>query len=419
MNTLQVKNSLVFYVVGISYKKAQAQVRGKFSLDSHAQRELLDKAKQQGLSSLFVISTCNRTEIYGWACHPFELIKLLCDYSNGSVDEFTSFAYVHKGKQAVEHLFNVGCGLDSQILGDFEIISQIKNGFNLSKEKGLANHYLERLVNCVIQASKRVKNETKLCSGATSVSFAAVQYIMDCVEQVGSKNILLFGTGKIGRNTCENLVKHTKNSHISLINRTKEKALEIAGKFNVVVKDYKDLPEQVSQSDILIVATGALRPTIDKTMINPNRKILILDLSMPENVDSNVRELENVELIHLDYLSKVTDRTLEQRKQYIPQAKAIIMEMVQEYFEWYNHRKFAPTLHSLKSKLEQIKDGELDYHRKKMENFNANQAEIITARIIQKITTQFANHLREAETPVEQSIEWIEQVFQFQTNYNE
>lgn len=419
MDMQQDRKPLTFYVVGISYKKADEQIRGKFSLDEKAKQSLLVQAKEQGLSSLFVISTCNRTEIYGWASHPFTLIKLLCDNSIGSVEEFSEFAYVHKSRSAVEHLFDVGCGLDSQILGDFEIIGQIKNGFQLSKTLDLANNYMERLVNGVIQASKRVKNETKLCSGATSVSFAAVQYIMDNVAQVSNKNILLFGTGKIGRNTCENLIKHTKNSHISLINRTKDKAIEVAGKFDVLVKDIQDLSQEVQQSDILIVATGALNPTIDKSMISPDKKILILDLSMPNNVHSNVKELSNVELVHLDYLSKVTDKNLEERKKYIPAAKEIIHELMDEFFLWHNHRKFAPTIHALKSKLELIKEGELDYHRRKIGDFNVNQAEIISNRLIQKITTQFANHLRDTDTPVEQSIEWIEKVFQFQTNYNE
>ena len=117
--------------------------------------------------------------------------------------------------------------MDSQILGDFEIISQLKVSAKTSKEQGLLNTFLERLINAVIQASKRIKTETEISSGATSVSFASVQYILNNVRDVSNKNILLFGTGKIGRNTCENLVKHTKNNHITLINRTKDKAEKI------------------------------------------------------------------------------------------------------------------------------------------------------------------------------------------------
>ena len=120
-------------------------------------------------------------------------------------------------------MFRVGSGLDSQILGDFEIISQLKLVPELLKKQGLLNPFIERLINAVIQASKRIKTETEISSGATSVSFASVQYILNNIRNSFKKNILLFGTGKIGRNTCENLVKHTKNEHITLINRTKTK----------------------------------------------------------------------------------------------------------------------------------------------------------------------------------------------------
>ena len=234
------KNS-TFYALGLSYKKADATIRGKFSLDAKAQSILLMQAEAEGIESLIVTSTCNRTEIYGFAKHPYELIKLLCENSNGSVEEFQEVAYIYKNQEAINHMFRVGTGLDSQILGDFEIISQIRNAFNLSKSNGLINTFMDRLVNSVIQASKRIKTQTDISSGATSVSFASVQYIFKNVEDIANKNILLFGTGKIGRNTCENLVKHTKHSQINLNNRTKDKAEKLAKKLNVVVKDYADL----------------------------------------------------------------------------------------------------------------------------------------------------------------------------------
>ncbi|GGD94761.1 glutamyl-tRNA reductase [Planktosalinus lacus] len=403
-----------FYAIGLSYKKADAEIRGKFSLDDAAKESILAKAKEQGVEALLITSTCNRTEIYGFAAHPYVLIKLLCDSTSGSVEEFEKVAYVYKNKEAISFMFQVGTGLDSQILGDFEIISQLKAAFKRSKKQGLTNPFLERLLNSVIQASKRIKNETELSSGATSVSFASVQYILNNVENVSDKNILLFGTGKIGRNTCENLIKHTKNPHITLINRTKDKAEKIAGKFNLVVKDYADLQAEIRTTDILIVATGAQRPTISKELIYSDKKLLILDLSIPKNVSDDVSELENVELIHLDYLSKVTDDTLERRKAFIPQAEAIIEEIKRGFNAWQETRKFAPTISALKKKLKTIKDAELDYQRKKIENFDEYQAEIITSRVIQKITTHFANHLRSANGSTNEAIDLIEKVFRLE-----
>jgi glutamyl-tRNA reductase len=412
MDTLNLGKHSTFYAIGLSYKKADAEMRGKFSLDENAKKNLLDQAKNEGIESLFVTSTCNRTEIYGFAQHPFQLIKLLCENSQGTVEDFQKVAYVYKSKEALNHLFRVGTGLDSQILGDFEIISQIKQAFVESKNLGLTNYYLERLVNAVIQASKKVKNETEISSGATSVSFASVQYIMNNVPEIGNKNILLFGTGKIGRNTCENLVKHTKNEHIVLINRTKEKAEKIAGKFNLIVKEYADLQLEIQKADVLVVATGAQNPTVDAEILKLKKPLLILDLSIPKNVNDNVKVNENVTLIHLDDLSQVTDETIEKRKEHIPAAENIIEDLITEFLSWSKTRKFAPTIHSLKEKLSTIKQAELNYQRKKIDNFNEEQAEIISNRIIQKITTHFANHLKNDDTMVDESIEWIEKVFQ-------
>ncbi len=403
-----------FYTIGLNYKKADAESRGKFSLDDVAVKKLLISAREQGIDGLLATSTCNRTELHGFAQHPFQLIKLLCDHSNGTVEAFQEVAYVYKNREAINHLFRVGTGLDSQILGDFEIISQLKQSFKRSKELGIANPFIERLCNSIIQASKRIKNETEISSGATSVAFASVQYILKNVADVSDKNILLFGTGKIGRNTCENLIKHTRNPHITLINRTKGKAEKIAGKFNLMVKDYGDLQPEIRKADILVVATGAHKPTITKELIYTNKPLLILDLSVPKNVDDAVAELEHVTVIHLDHLSQMTDETLERRKQFIPQAIAINEEVMHDFNQWLETRKFAPVIKALKKKLKTMKDEELDYQSKKTANFNADQADIISNRIIQKITTQFANHLKDDSIDSNSSLELIQKVFQLE-----
>jgi glutamyl-tRNA reductase len=408
-----------FYAIGLNYKKADAEIRGHFSVDEAAQQRILEAAKQEGIQSLTVISTCNRTEMYGIAQHPFQLIKLLCEHTHGTVEEFEKVAYIHKNREAVSHLFTVGTGLDSQILGDFEIISQLRNGFRRSKKLGLLNAYMERLANAVIQASKRIKNETDISTGATSVSFAAVQYIMAHVPYVSQKNILLFGTGKIGRNTCENLIKHTKNEHITLINRTKATAEKVAGKFNLIVKDYADIQSEIAQTDVLIVATGAQQPTISKELLYLKRPLLILDLSIPKNVSDDVKENPFVTLVHLDELSSVANQTLEQRAEHLPMAKQIISEIEEEFNDWAQHRHFVPTVKALKTKLSEIKAGEIDYHRKKLTDFNEAQAELLSDRIIQKITTQVVNHLKQANGSTELHLDMLEKMFQLESVHRE
>lgn len=403
-----------FYVIGISYKKADAKLRGLFNLSPTKKANLLNQAKSLGIEGLLTTSTCNRTEVYGLVKEPSILINLLCENTDGNKESFDKVAYTFKNQEAISHMFNVGAGLDSQILGDFEIISQLKLSAKISKKYNLLDAFLERLVNSVLQASKRIKNETKLSTGATSVSFASVQYILNSVSKINEKNILLFGTGKIGRNTCENLIKHTKNEHITLINRTLEKAEKLAGKFKVLAKNYSQLQEEIAKADVLIVATGAQNPTIDKELIVSEKDLLILDLSIPKNVSENVKKLPNVELIHLDELSSITDKTLKERKNQIPAARTIISEIQDEFETWLENRKFAPTIKALKEKLSIFAKTEINNQRKKDSSFNLDQADLISSNIVQKITNHFAHHLKEDSISSVESLELIHKIFQIE-----
>ncbi len=403
-----------FITIVLSYEKADAGLRGKFALDRDASEALLVQAREEGIDGLLVTSTCNRTELHGFAAAPRHLIRLLCHHSAGSEAEFDAVGYVYQDQEAITHLFRVGAGLDSQILGDFEIISQLKSAFTQSREVGLANAFLERLCNSVIRASKRIKNETGLSTGATSVAFAAVQYLLARVPEISQRRILLYGTGKIGRNTCENLVKHTKNPNITLINRTRETAEAVGGKFQLKVRPISELEQAVADSDILIVATGAIRPTITPEMIRSHGERWILDLSIPMNVDPKVAGMPGVTLVHLDQFSRITDATLEAREMHIPQAEAILGEVREEFNQWLESRRFAPVIKALKKKLEVMKEEELDFQSRKIEGFDKHQADRVSDRIIHKITRQFANHLKDSEIDTEESLELIRRVFQLE-----
>ena len=414
MQQINNANHPSFYVIGISYKKADAKLRGLFNLSPTRKANLLNQAKSLGIEGLLTTSTCNRTEIYSLVNDPCILINLLCENTDGNKESFDKVAYILKDHEAISHMFNVGAGLDSQILGDFEIISQLKLSAKISKKYNLLDAFLERLVNSVLQASKRIKNETKLSTGATSVSFASVQYILNSVSKINEKNILLFGTGKIGRNTCENLIKHTKNEHITLINRTLEKAEKLAGKFKVLAKNYSQLQEEIAKANILIVATGSQNPTIDKELIVSKKDLLILDLSIPKNVSENVKKLPNVKLVHLDELSSITDKTLKERKNQIPAARIIISEIQDDFETWLENRKFAPTIKALKEKLSIFAKTEINNQRKKDASFNLDQADLISSNIVQKITNHFAHHLKEDSISSDESLELIHKIFQIE-----
>lgn len=400
------------YNIGVSYRKADAHTRGRYSLSKPKQIELLKEAKSIGFDGIFILSTCNRTEITGFAEHPSKLIELLCKYSGGSKEEFARISYVFKSNEAVNQLFRIGTGLESQILGDYEIVGQLKLAFKLAKKYQTINAHLERLLNLVLQASKKVKNTTQLSSGTTSVSYAAVQYIIQNVPSYDQKNILVFGLGKMGKHTCKNLAQYTKNKSVCLINRTEEKAISFVKEHSTIRNSsINNLTQEIAKADILVVSTGADTPTISKQHFSPEKKILILDLSMPENVDSSVNQFKNVTLVNVDELSKITLETLSTRQKEVPIAEKIIEVYKEEFNDWLHSRKLVPAINALKESLEIIKKDEINFQKKKIKNFDETQAEILTNRFIQKITTQFVKHLKEDETSVNDSIQLMSKVF--------
>ena len=188
MHTSRPANPDNFFVAGISYKKTDAATRGQFAISLIHYEEALKLAPQFGLDTLFILSTCNRTEIYGFADNASQLIDLLCTQTTGDTDTFTRLAYCKQGDEAIAHLFKVGAGLDSQILGDYEIVGQLKQAVKFAKDRHLINSFLERLVNSVLQASKSIKSDTALSAGTVSASYAAVHYIK---ENLGFGNTLL------------------------------------------------------------------------------------------------------------------------------------------------------------------------------------------------------------------------------------
>jgi len=389
-----------FYAVGVSHKTATIDHRGYFSLSDSQLHALFLDAKEKGIQDLLIINTCNRTEIYAWTFSDTELVELLCTHSEGTQDSFNKIGYSFEDEKGIHHLFRVGTGLESQILGDFEIIGQIKQSFYRSKKMGLAQGNLERLTNSVIQASKRIKTETQISSGATSVAFASVQYILKNVRDIAQKNILLFGTGKIGANTCENLVKHSQNDHIVLINRTQEKAEKIAGKFPVQVKPFGELTASILESDVLIVATSSQKPTITADLIHNNKPLLILDLSLPRNVDPLLKDRPNTQVIHLDELSQITDATFEKRKKFIPQAEGILDEVKLEFLEWLELRKYVPTLKAFREKIK-VPNQNLEQISKKESEYMA-----------QKIMGQIAAYLRSNPHKAEETVHLLKDVFE-------
>lgn len=405
-----------FYVIGISYRNADLYTRGKYSLSKEQRLKVLDKAKSLKVKEIFISSTCNRTEIYSIAEDPSIIVNLLCEYSKGDLETFENFGYVFKNIDAISHIFKVGTGLDSQILGDFEIIGQLKNGVTHSKENNLIGNFMERLMNCVIQASKRIKTETKISSGATSMAYAAVQFIINEVDDISNKNVLLIGTGKIGRNTCENLVKHTENKKITVINRSKEKAMTLGHKLDVLVKDFSEIYSESDKADIIVLATGADEPLIKNGLIKNKRNLLIVDLTIPSNIQID-KNLKSVRIVNLDDLAKVTHNTLSERRKHIPKAQEIIEDIKQEFIQWVYDRRYAPALKALKDKL--IKQQNAEMGSRKRKNGVATYDLSLSYEMIHKITGQFAFYLKENPSKANDAMNIFNEVFQLDLQNHE
>ncbi len=404
-------NSDSFYVIGLSYKKADVSTRSDFSIGIEGQEKLLLESKKLNHSGVIILSTCNRTEIIGFAKNPYQFISLLCKYSKGSIDEFAKVSYVYKSNEAIEHLINIATGLDSQIIGDYEIVGQLKDAFHLAKRIGTINNYLERLYNIALQASKEVKNKTSLSSGTTTVSYAAIQYIKDHYKINKDLNILIYGLGKIGESTAKSCSKYLINSNITIINRTNDVTYKLAGEINAHAKDHIDLDNEIIKSDVLIVATGSSNPIITASQFKNNKKQLIIDLSIPRNVALDVDTLNHKTLIDVDLLSEKTQKTIENRKKQIPIVEQIIQKHKKEFLGWLHFRKNTPAINSLKKSLENIQKDAIFLHSKKNQNFNTDHAEEITSVIINKIVSKFAMHLKDDNAHANQSIQMMKQVF--------
>jgi glutamyl-tRNA reductase len=375
-----------FFVAGINYKKTDTEIRGLFAIDNLKYAAILANAAAAGIEEVFVLSTCNRTEIFGFANNSDALVNLLCSQTEGSVSAFKKSAYIKKDIAAVEHLFAVGAGLDSQILGDYEIVGQMKAAAKFAKQHGCIKAFTERLINAVLQASKLIKTNTQLSGGTVSVSFAAIQYIREYFTNIKDKNILLIGAGKIGSSTCKNLVDYLHTKNITLINRSPEKAIELATEFGLHTADISELNTEIANADIILVATNAATPVILQSHLKDSGEKFIIDLSIPCNVEESVHQLSNVHLVNVDELSKLKDKTLKKREAEVPKAKTIIADAMQEFFEWHDMRRYVPMLKDLKHKLKEI-------HHFSAKNTSLDYSDTVDIKI-QKLVNETAGKMR-------------------------
>jgi glutamyl-tRNA reductase len=389
-----------FHVFGIHHHNADISIREMFSLSEEHIAQLYKGRTIDIGGGFLILSTCNRTEIWTNQCNLEALKRHFLEHTKGDLKTFENHIFEKSGVDAIFHVFEVSSGIDSQILGDLQIQSQIKRAVKLAEENRSLNTELDRLIQIALRFSKRVKNETEISEGAASVAYAAVQYILDNSPDINSKRVLLYGTGKIGSVTCENLRKHIYEKNLVLTNRTRENAEKLAEKIGAQVKPIASLQEEMEEADIIIVATGAEHFTVDKEhfeKLSKKNRILI-DLSVPRNIDPEINELESVEMADVDHLSHLQEQAMQKRRDSIPKAREILEEGMSEFMEWLNVRHLSPTFKAIKNRLEDYRKEELDFHRNKLSDTDLEKLDGITSRLMNKIARQMINHIKEKHT---------------------
>lgn len=364
-----------FTIVGINYRKSDINIRGKFSVSPEQSASLINEAITNKIEGCLVLSTCNRTELYGICNDPQELTELLCSYTKGNPKDFATQGYVYKGREAVEHLLRVASGLDSQIIGDYEILSQIKHSAKVAKENGGLSSFMERVINFALQASKEIKTKTKLSSGTVSVSYAAIQIIKAKNKNLRNKNVLLIGTGKFGNQIAKNLKDYLPGASISFCNRTDEKAYLLAEKYDAGFVAYKNLGSACNEADVIMVSSSSENHIVLPSYFVAEKPRLVLDLSSPQNVDPAVKLNAQITLMDVDEVSLMLDETISAREAEVPKALEIINNTLNDLEDWHRQHANSPLIQKVKSQLLQINEAfEIEEDKEKIHKTVASLA---------------------------------------------
>lgn len=383
-----------YFSIGISHWKSPLAVREQFSLSREKSEFLIKEALAIGVKSIFTVSTCNRTQLFALGGNIYQLKDLFVKHTNGKARDFKKYGFCLEGNDAIDQLFEVSTGIDSQILGDLQIFSQVKEGVEQAKKLNALDGITDRLLQFVFQANKEVQSSTSISKGAASVAHAAVLYVRDKFKTLNNKSILLIGTGEIGERTLENIKGHTFNK-VTVINRTFEKAEALAQKHDVQVAPLEKLKEEVEVADIIIVATTSKKATLTLKdfPVTHNTKLLI-DLSVPRNIDPSLDKIAEISLIDMDKLKKVADNTLVTRRKDIPKARTIINLYKMEFHDWRKLHNLGPTIKKIEQAFELEKSDEINKHKGKYTEEELERIQPLINSILKRISSKNIEYLR-------------------------
>lgn len=354
-----------------------------------------------------MVSTCNRTEIYFYGDDNDEAnVKAQLKLDKGIDEEDFELIHAAIGEEAVQHLFNVSLGLDSKILGDVQIINQVKRSYQWSADEDMAGPYLHRLMHTIFFANKRVTQETDFRDGSGSVASVAVELIRTTGDLISDPRVLLIGTGEIGQNVLENLSDDFTD--VTIINRTDERAKNLADSLNYRFASFEHMQDELLKADVVIAAVTADDPIIGPDLIRPSlTQRLYIDLSIPRAIESTIEKVQGVLLYNIDQIEERASEVLERRKRSVLKVEQILSDHLGEFHQWSKEMVVSPTIQLLKEKLEEIRQQEISRHLKKITESEAKLLDQVTKNMIQKVIKLPVLELKaackrgEAETLVE------------------
>lgn len=410
---------------GVSHKTAPVDVREKVALSAeeagHALRTLYKDFEVDGV---LVISTCNRTEVYVTGEKSSVLvpeIRAWMDaYKGGACFTSDRYTYVLRNGDAIKHFLTVISSLDSQVIGEPQITGQVKDAYNLARENNTTGVLLNKLMDAGLRAQKKVRSDTFLVDGAVSVSFAGVELARKIFNQLDDKRVLLIGAGE----TAELAARHFADRgvrELNILNRTAEKARELAAALHGNAFEFDQLPTALEISDIVISATSSPGYVIGADLVGAickqrhHEPICLIDLAMPRDVDPEINKLDGVYLYNLDDLNEVVEMNVEKRKQEIPKAMKIIDRHVSEFLGWMSTHTTSSTITSLKRYFERLRQSELARLRKRLPEEGFAEIDYLTLSITNKLMHQHIKTLKSSSSDPEshqQHIDFMHKLYE-------
>ncbi|MBF0559074.1 MAG: glutamyl-tRNA reductase [Nitrospirae bacterium] len=362
-------------VIGLNHKTADVETREKLAFNgSKLEQGVFGLRGLRGVNEVALLSTCNRVEIYACVNDVGAGVEGIKDFLSGfhgvTRCDFEKTLYTHTGTDAVRHVLRVASSLDSMVVGEPQILGQLKDVFDFALGKKTTGILLNKLLKKAISTAKRVRTETKIAENAVSISFAAVELARKIFTDLSGKAFMLLGAGEMAELAARHLVNNGVRE-VAVVNRTYERGCELAAEFKGRAVKFEDFLHELAQMDIIICSTGAPSYILDKEQMNrvmkerKHRPVFIIDISVPRNIDPEINKIENVYLYDVDDLQEVIDINIQERQKEAEKAQQIIDEEVDKYIKWMSSLNSVPTVVALRRKAEEIKNEEIEKFRGK------------------------------------------------------